>query len=365
MVAMAFQKKAKDFFNSLASIPKEVFYNLTLTLLTLLLPLSFLLLARFSDAQYYLQTLTWYHSSNPFPYVLTLALHLNPFILYLLVSIVSIASLIYGLTGKTKITLLNDPPSSSSVLQPRLYTAWILLCSFQVCVGLGIEGSIVAGLYDSDSSFGIERSLLSRVIFLLGLHQTTQVWSRMVVRPVVNDTVFGIARKEKWVERVALAASLGTLWWWRLREDVEILVVMVEAKKEQLMDVRITDFVGWWLYYVTVTIGMVRVVKGLMWMAMICLCRRRVSGISTVEPSHNDDKNEYCSMTRNSQGNERMEILMLWNSEARRKSGSSQVNADFYSQELLMLRRHSGPLADAISNEISPAKNHSTPFLAT
>ncbi|TKY61703.1 hypothetical protein E2542_SST11554 [Spatholobus suberectus] len=269
--------------------PKEIFYLFTftlLTLLTLLLPLSFLLLAKFSDAQYYLQTLAWYHSPQHFPYALTLALHINPLVLYVLVSIVSIASLIQGLTGK--ITILSDSSSSSSsALQPRLYTAWILLCTFQACVGLGIEGSIEAGLYDSDSSFGVERSLLSRVVFLLGLHETTQVWARMVVRPVVDDTVFRVARKERWVERVAMAASLGTLWWWRLREDVESLMVMVEAKKEQLMDVRVSDFVGWWLYYLTVTIGVVRVVKGLMWMATICLCGRRTTW---VEHTENDDK---------------------------------------------------------------------------
>ena len=159
-----------------------------------------------------------------------------------------------------------------------------------MCVGLGIEGSIAAGVYDSESSFGAERSLISRVIFLLGLHETTQVWSRMVVRPVVDDTVFGVERKERWIERVAVAASLGTLWWWRLREEVETLVVMAEAKREQLMDVGMGDFVGWWLYYLTVTIGMVRVVKGAMWIIMISLRRRRRRQISQAESSENDDK---------------------------------------------------------------------------
>lgn len=283
---MGWQKKSKELlFNYVSPTPREVFYLITYTLLTLLLPLSFLLLATLSGAQYYLQTLTLYHNSpQPFPYLFSLALHTNPCVLYVLVSIVSIATLIQGLTGKN-ITLSSDSSSSST-----LYIAWILLCTFQVCVGLGIEGSIAAGVYDTESSFGVERSLLSRVIFLLGLHETTQVWSRMVVRPVVDDTVFGFARNERWVERVAIAACLGTLWWWRLREEVETLVVMAEAKREQLMDVGMADFVGWWLYYVTVTIGMIRIVKGLMWMFMISLCRRRVTQISPVESSDNDDK---------------------------------------------------------------------------
>ncbi|CAL0300212.1 unnamed protein product [Lupinus luteus] len=253
---MDLKKKTKEFFNYVSPTPKGIFYLLTHTLLTLLLPLSFLLLATLSSAQYHLQTLNLYNSSQPFSFLFTFVLNINPCVLYILVSIVSIATLIQGLTGK--ITLLNEP-SSTTIPQPGLYTAWILLCTLQVCVGLGIEGSIAAGVYDydsNDSSFGVERSLLSRVIFLLGLHETTQVWSRMIVRPVVNDTVFGVERKERWVEKVAVAASLGTLWWWRLREEVEILVVMAGVKRDELKDVEIGDLVGWWLYYVTVTIGM-------------------------------------------------------------------------------------------------------------
>ncbi|QCD82982.1 hypothetical protein DEO72_LG2g3324 [Vigna unguiculata] len=53
----------------------------------------------------------------------------------------------------------------------------------------------------------------------------------MVVRPVVDDKIFGVEREVRLVERVVVAASLGGLWWYRFREDVESLVVMVEAKK--------------------------------------------------------------------------------------------------------------------------------------
>nr|KYP47583.1 hypothetical protein KK1_030778 [Cajanus cajan] len=257
-------EKAKELLKY--SSPKEIFHLFTLTLLTLLLPLSFLLLAKFS----YLQTLTWHH----FPFLLTLALHINQLILYVLVSIVSMATLIHAFTGKIIILSSESDSSSNALFQPRLLLAWILLCAFQVCVGLGIEGTIEAGLYGS--SFGAEMGFMSRVVFLLGLHETAQVWARMVVRPVVDDTVFGLARKERWVERVAAAASLGALWWWRLREDVESLV-----------DVRVSDFVGCCLYYLTLTIGMLRLVKALLWIATICLCRIRAT-ISTVEHSQND-----------------------------------------------------------------------------
>lgn len=98
------------------------------------------------------------------------------------------------------------------------------------------------------------------------------------MKPVVDDTVFGAARGEKWVERVAVAASFGCIWWWRLRDEVESLVVVAKAKRELSMGIGVADFVGWWLYYLTVTIGMVRVVKGVMWLSMVLLCRRRSGG---------------------------------------------------------------------------------------
>ncbi|MED6168554.1 hypothetical protein PIB30_012827 [Stylosanthes scabra] len=272
-----------------SSAPREVFYLITVTLLTLLLPLSFLLLSRLSTLQYYLQTLTFYYHHYSPPYLLSLALRISPSLLYILVSILTLASFIHGFTGN--ITFFTRSSSSCS-FQPRLYTAWILLCAFQVCVGLGIEGSIQAGFYDDDDGGGgFDRSLLSRVVFLLGLHETTHVWSNMVVRPVVDDTVFGVVgeRKERWIERVVMAASLGTLWWWKLREDVETLVMMVEVKKEQFMDVGIGDFIGWCLYYVTVSIGIIKIVKALMWICMVSICRRRTTTISMAETSEDND----------------------------------------------------------------------------
>lgn len=282
---MVWKKNAKEFFT-----PRELFYLFTITILSLLLPLSFLLLATLSSAQYYLQTLTLFQYSSPqqqFPYIFHLALNINPCILYALVSIVSVVTLIQGLMGKVKIKIFTESPSRASFIS----IAWALICAFQVCVGLGIEGTIAAGLYDDDyePNFGVEKSLWSRMIFLLGLHEATHVWCRMVVRPVVDDTVFGTGRRERWVERVGLAAGLGLLWWWRLREEVETLVVVAQVKNEQLIDVGLGDFVGWWLYYVVVTIGMVRIVKGLIWMFMISLFRRRPVEVE-IESNQNDDK---------------------------------------------------------------------------
>lgn len=86
--------------------------------------------------------------------------------------------------------------------------------------------------------------------------------------------VFGVDREETLVERVAMTASFATLWWWTLRDEIESLVVVAEFKRELLMGRGLADFVVWWLYYLTVTTGMVRVVKGFMWLGMLFLWRR-------------------------------------------------------------------------------------------
>lgn len=273
---MGWQQKAMNLLNS--SFLKQPFHILTVTLLSLLLPLSFLLLSRISCANfYYLLTLSTTNSSPPLEsstnlcdFCSSLFLYSTPFLLYILVSIVSIAALIHALTGK--VTIIVEPPSP--IFRPRLYTAWIFLCTLQVCVGLGIEESIATGIDGSSLSSLDKCNLLSRVVFFFGLHETMLHWCRVVVKPVVDDTVFGGAREEMWVERGVMAASFGWLWWWRLRDEIESLVVVTMAKKELSMNIGMTDFVGWWLYYVTVTIGMVRVVKGFIWLAVVS-CRRR------------------------------------------------------------------------------------------
>ncbi|XP_052187436.1 uncharacterized protein LOC127798134 [Diospyros lotus] len=236
---------------------KRPFHLLTTTLLGLLLPLSFLLLARLSTAHYLFTSLPHPYKPHPSSLLISLFLSINPTIPHLLVSLISIATLIHALTGRF-------------IVLPSKSTLWVLLCTLQVLVGLGIEGSIAAGI-DGSGGFGSggTRSILGSAVFFLGLHETMLWWSRTVVKPVVDDTVFGILAEEiRWAERVAMAAALGGLWWWRLRDEVESLVGMVEVKKELL----VADFIGWWLYYLTVTIGMVRIVKAIMWFGVILLC---------------------------------------------------------------------------------------------
>lgn len=265
-----------------AAALREPFQILTTTLLSLLLPLSFLLLARISTAHYLLSVSDYYPTmpTQPASFLCSLLLYTRtPTILHLLVSLISVSSLTQALTGK--ITFISQSPEP--LTRPRLYAAWIFLCVLQVCFGLGIEGSIAAGI--DGSGFGQENSFLCRVIFFFGLHETMLFWGRTVVKPVVDDTIFGYWRKEGWAEKVALGLSYGVLWWWRLREEVESLVMVPEVKRELMMGIGVADFVGWWLYYLTVTIGMVRVVKGLI-SPLLILTRRREEG----ESRPNDEK---------------------------------------------------------------------------
>ncbi|KAH9609113.1 hypothetical protein KSS87_004479 [Heliosperma pusillum] len=179
----------------------------------------------------------------------------------------SLAALIHGLTGK--ISLLTELPGP--IFRPRIHAAWILLCTLQVWVGLGIEATINAGV--DGAGFGDGRSMISKLVFFVGLHETMIHWSRTIVRPVVDDTVYGGPREEKWVEKWALAGCFAVLSWLRLRDEVESLVVVVEVKRDMMMKVGLGDFLGLWLYYLTVAIGMTRILKGVMWFCMKFFCR--------------------------------------------------------------------------------------------
>ncbi|OAY61931.1 hypothetical protein MANES_01G228400v8 [Manihot esculenta] len=272
------QQKAKE----LSAIFAEPFQVLTITILSILLPLSFLLLARLSCYSYLL-SIAADPAHPPSSFIFSLFLYSAPIILYFLVSFVSISTLLHGLTGR--LTVLSESPGE--LYRSRLFTAWILLCALQACVGLGIEGSIAAEI--DGYSFKNERSLFSRVIFFLGLHETMLYWCRTVVKPVVDDTIFGVVREERWVQMVAMAVSFGTLWWWRLRDEVESLVIVAESRREMSVDIGVADFLGWWLYYLTVTIGVVRIVKGVMWVTMVLLCRR-IKRNSHQDPCGNEEK---------------------------------------------------------------------------
>ncbi|OWM62854.1 hypothetical protein CDL15_Pgr020148 [Punica granatum] len=252
-----------------SSTLRRPFHVLTITLLSLLLPLSFLLLARLSYANFSSSLYSYQPPQVTFP--LSLFFHpRNPNPIHAAVTFISLSTLLHGLTGRNSI--LAESPASG-VQSSKLYLAWALLCMLQVSVGLGVEGSIASGI-GGFPSLDPGRSLMSRMFFFLGLHGTMMHWCSAVVRPVVDDTVYGAPEGQQWPEKLAVAAAYGALWWCTLRDEVEAMVIVPQVKKELLMGVGMVDFVGWWLYYLVVTIGMVRVVKGMMWAATLLLCWR-------------------------------------------------------------------------------------------
>lgn len=268
------------------------FRLVTTTLLSLLLPLSFLLISRLSSASFLFSLIKSQPQTESSFFFFSLFLRANPAIIYVVVSSISVYTLVLGLT--TKITATD--PKRSIVFYPHVSIAWLTLFLVQISVGLGLETTISNGLI-----IGSERNFLSRLVFFFGLHEVMLLWYRVIVRPVVDNTLFGgdggQLREETVVDRVALAVSCGTLWWWKLRDEVEALVGVAEAKRALLLllpvdgnvnvsfDVGTVDFVNWWLYYMVVTIGMVRIVKGSLWFGMILLFeqdrRRNPRGVPT------------------------------------------------------------------------------------
>lgn len=111
---------------------KETLQIFTTTLLSLLLPLSFLLLARLSTADYLLSLNDFQVVEQPSMVFFSLlnSIPLSP--LHILVSLLCVASLVHTLNDG-RISFPSFSISPGTTVRPRLYTAWIVLCTFQVC----------------------------------------------------------------------------------------------------------------------------------------------------------------------------------------------------------------------------------------
>ncbi|XP_073290566.1 uncharacterized protein [Primulina huaijiensis] len=259
---------------------REALRILTAALLSLIIPLSFLLLARLSVA-HYLGISSSYNGQDSFNLRSVFFLFSSQrILLQVLVCVITLSCLAHSLTGK--LVFVTRKSSSEPFARSHLYVVWILLCVFHICVGLGVEGSIASGI--DGSVFGQQRSFVCRVIFFLGLHETMLFWSRMVVKPVVDDTFFGFSKAEGWADKVAMGLSFGGLWWWRLREEVEAVVLVPE-----IMGIGVAGFVWWWLNSSTVAVGVVMVVKGCIFtVGVIFRSRNAFEGES--RPDHHPEK---------------------------------------------------------------------------
>ncbi|PIN08394.1 hypothetical protein CDL12_19034 [Handroanthus impetiginosus] len=230
------------------------------TFVSLLLPLSLLLLARLSTARYFLSITDDKNKtiqSHEIPFLTSVFLYSKTtMILSLLVFLITLAALINILTSRKTAFLI-------SALH-RLQAFWILLFLMQFCLILGIHGTIDVEI----SSYTVGNLVLPRrVVFALGLHETMIFWLRNVVVPVVDAAVFGDLRKDfSWAEKVVLEAAFGNLWWRKLRDEAEALVVLPHVTAELGMNLAAADVVGLLLYYLTVAAGVVTVVKFCVWL---------------------------------------------------------------------------------------------------
>ncbi|CAA7056184.1 unnamed protein product [Microthlaspi erraticum] len=252
------------------------FQMISISLLSLLVPLSFLFLSRlsFSSAPVTVSRLSSFlHQADVG-------------VLYTILSLIIVSTLIHNLSGKPE----------CSVFHSHLYICWIVLFIVQACVAFGIEGTMSTIMTTvPDKSFLLaspERWVLVRVMFFLGLHEVMLMWFRVVVKPVVDDTVFGVyVEEEKWSERTVVAVTFGLMWWWRLRDEVESLVVVAEAKRNLLIRLGGFDIVNWWMYYICVVIGIVKIFKGFLYfvnMLILTIKRPRKECESLVVVVHED-----------------------------------------------------------------------------
>ncbi|KAL9666780.1 hypothetical protein QQ045_001120 [Rhodiola kirilowii] len=182
----------------------------------------------------------------------------NSVLLHALLTIVSLSTFLHGLTENTIVLDHKVPP--------------IVLCALLASVDLGLEHNIASGATSEthlinfkDGTISCLSLSTSMVLFLLGLHETMMHWSNLIVKPVVDDMVFmSLKEGNKVVEKAVMTVSCGAMWWWMLRDEVASMVVAAVV-----VDGGVSDLIFWWLYFATLFIGMVKIVKCLFWVGSV------------------------------------------------------------------------------------------------
>lgn len=247
---------------------KEGCRILATTFLSLLVPLSFLLLSRLSAARFFYSITKLDEANHPhkISFLTSLFYYSNTtLILTVVVSVVAISALVHCLTGGNKAAFFITSKRG------RLHASWALFFLIEFGLILGIHGTIDEEIKNSYAYTEGTLFSPSRLFFALGLHETMVFWWRNAVKPVADETaVFGVSGEAfGWVESVVSAVAFGNLWWRKLRDEAEALVVLPWVMRVELrMDVAAADVLGWLLYYLTAAIGAVRMIRALFWVVM-------------------------------------------------------------------------------------------------
>ncbi|EPS58141.1 hypothetical protein M569_16675, partial [Genlisea aurea] len=212
-------------------IGRLLFHIVATTILTLLLPASFVLLShRFSTQES--SFLTFISPS------------LWAEILYLLFFLIGFSSLAAGIRS--------SPRSETPLTPTRIAFSWLCLFLLITCVACGVGGRVTAGFRE-----GSEKGWIWRGLLLVGLHEMMVFWGRTAVKPAVDDTLYGGWREEGLPEKVITAIGCGGVWWCLMRTESLIIT---------------GSFPGFWLHYLMIAIGISKFYRGFLFMAA---CRRK------------------------------------------------------------------------------------------
>ncbi|KAM0954485.1 hypothetical protein DsansV1_C01g0011531 [Dioscorea sansibarensis] len=231
---MGFASKQEDQKPSLTAsiVLKHGFHKVSLTLLSLLLPLSFLLLARISSPSLLSPSIT---------------LCVSYFLLLSLVAMVSLSTLYRVLTGH--------------IPHLPLCVSWTILFIFQALVSFGIESSFSAGVRPVTGVSTCRIPWIAYSIFFIGLYEMMTTWVNALVKPVADDTIFMSRINDVVVDKVFIGLAYTVLWLKVLKNEMEPLVLVV-GKEELVMHGGWRGFLFWLIGYVTTIAGLMKIIHG-------------------------------------------------------------------------------------------------------
>ncbi|XP_020586542.1 uncharacterized protein LOC110028857 [Phalaenopsis equestris] len=151
------------------------------------------------------------------------------------------------------------------------WIAWGFLCLFQACITFGIEAMIRAGFQPLENISGIANcTWLKRILLFIGIYDQMILWKTMLVKPVVDDTIFDGETKEGGMEMFVMGLSFSGLWQLLLQREVEPLFwVLGRGGLRNGLDW--CDFIPWLVTFATLLTGFVRAVKVIVWQLSVLL----------------------------------------------------------------------------------------------